>query len=88
MILVTSFQHHYEDINMILNDPKYCPILKLDFNKFENKFFKGSDYYSGKYSRSILDSKGNYCALETPPLHHKGGIVLVLICNYNLMVTI
>ena len=74
---------------MILNEPKYCPIVKIDFKKFVNKVFKGSDYYFGKNSRSILESKGNYRVLEiTPPLHCKGGLVSIFLCDSNMMVTI
>ena len=42
MILVTHFQHHSEALNMILNDPKYCPIIEVNPKKFMNKRFEGS----------------------------------------------
>ena len=72
---------------MILNDPKYCPIIKVYFNKFVNKIFKGNSYYSGKNSRSILKCKRHDCILQTPPLHRKGGLVSIFLCNSNMMVT-
>ena len=83
---MAAFQHHLEALNMILNEPKYCPILEVDLNKFMNKKFKGNDYYSRKNNRSILESKGNYYVLETTPLCHKGCLVPVFLCDSNLMV--
>ena len=70
---------------MIINEPKYYSIIKVDFKKFVNKIFKGNNYYSGKNSRSIL--KGHCRVLETPPLRHKGGLVSIFLCNSNLMVS-
>ena len=72
---------------MILNDPKYCPIIEVDLKKFMNKIFEGNYYYSGKNNRIILDSKGHYLVLETPPLHRKGDLGLVFLYDSNLMVT-
>ena len=69
MIRATPFQHHYEALNMILNDPKYHPIFEVDRNRFMNKIFEGNHYYLGKDSRSILDSKGHDYVLKTSPLH-------------------
>ena len=81
------FQHHPKDLNMILNEPKYYPIIKVDFRKFVNKVFKGNDHYFGKNSKSILESKGHYRVLEKPPLCHKGGVVSIFLCDSNLLVT-
>ena len=71
---------------MILNEPKYLPIVKLDLNKFMNKIFERNHYYLGKDSRIILDSKGNYHILETPPLYCKGCHVSIFLHDYDLMV--
>ena len=53
------FQDHYKAPNMIFYDPKQRPIIELDLKKFMNKLFESIHYYPGKYSRSILESKGN-----------------------------
>ena len=71
---------------MILNDPKYCPIVEVDLKKFKDKILEGNIYYPGKDSGSILESKGNYRVLKTTPLHCKGCIMPNFLCNYNMMV--
>ena len=71
---------------MILNEPKYGPIVKEDIEKFMNKIFEGNHYYLGKNSRSILDSKGHYRVVETTPLRRKGFLVSVFLCDSNMMV--
>ena len=86
MILKTPLQHHYEALNMILNEPKYRPIVEVELNKFMYKIFAGSHYYTRKDSRRILESKGHYRVLKKTPLHHKGCLVSVFLCDSNLMV--
>ena len=86
MILVKPFQHHSEALDMILNEPKYCLIPKVNLNKFMNKIFEGKHYYPGKDSRSILESKGHDCVLKTSPLHRKGCLLSILLCDYEMMV--
>ena len=88
MILETPFQHHSEALNMILNEPKYHPIVEVDLKKFMDKIFEGNHYYPGKDSRSILESKGHDRILETPPLHHKNSLVPIFLRDYDLMVSI
>ena len=87
MVLVTPFQHHFEALNMILNEPKYYPIVEVYLKKFMNKIFEGNHYYPGKDSRRILESKGNYCVLETTPLHHKGYILSIFLGDFDMMVS-
>ena len=81
------FQHHTKALNMILNKPKYYPIIEVDFKKFVYKIFKGSYYNSGKNCRGILKSKWHYRILKPSPLCHKVILVSVFICNPDLMVT-
>ena len=86
MILATPFQHHYEALNMILNEPKYHPIVEVDLKKFMDKIFEGNHYYPGKDSRSILESKENDCVLKTSTLRRKGCLVSIFLCDDDLMV--
>ena len=81
------FQNHPEALNMIIIDPKYCPIVELDLKKFMNKIFECNHYYSKKDSMSILESKVHYYILETPPLRHKGCLVSIFLCDSDLMVS-
>ena len=83
---MTTFRHHHEALNMILNELEYRPIVKVELNKFMNKIFEGNHYYPRKNNSSILESKGNYRVLETIPLRRKGGPVSVFLCNSNMMV--
>ena len=78
---MTAFQHHSKDLNMVFYEPKYYPIIEVDFKKFVYEIFKGGYYNFGKNHRSILKSKGHYRILETSPLHHKGSLVLIFLCN-------
>ena len=80
------FQHHPKALNMILNEPKYVPIIDIDLKKFKNKIIEGNHYYYGKNNKSILESKGNYRILETIPLHRKGCLVLIFLCDSDMMV--
>ena len=50
---------------MILNEPEYRPIIKVDLNKFMIKIFESNHFYPRKNSKSILESKGHYHVLET-----------------------
>ena len=87
MILATLFQHHSEALNMILNEPKYCPIVEVELKKVMNKIFEGDHYYPGKDSRSILESKWHYFVLETPSLCRKGFLVSIFLCDSNMTVS-
>ena len=71
---------------MILNEPIYSSILKVDLKKFMNEIFEGTHYYFRKNSRSILESKGHYRVLETTPLRRKGFLVSIFLCDSDLMV--
>ena len=86
MILSTPFQHHSKALNMIFNEPKYSPIIELELNKLMNKILERNHYYLGKDSRSVVESKGLYHILETPPLHCKSGLVLIFLRNSDMMV--
>ena len=83
---MTPFQHHSKAPNMIFYDPKHYPIIELDLKKFMNKVFESIHNYLGKDSRRIIEVKGNYHILETPPLCHKGCLVSIFLHNYDLMV--
>ena len=86
MILETLFQHHPKALNMILNEPKYCAIIEVYFNKFMNKIFESNYYYSGKNNKSIIESKWHYRVLVATPLHCKGCLMSIFLCDYDLMV--
>ena len=51
-----------------------------------NKIFEGNHYYHGKKTMNILESKGNYRALEINPLRRKGCLVSVFLCDFDPMV--
>ena len=73
---------------MIFNYPKYCPIIKVDLNKFMNTIFEGSHHYLGKYRNIILESKGHHRILEAPPLHCKGCLMSIFLRDSDLKVSI
>ena len=72
---------------MVFYKPKNHLIIEVEFNKFVNEIFKGNYYNSRKNHRSILKSKGHYHLLEKSPLHSKGSLFSVFLCNPDMMVT-
>ena len=82
----TSSQYHYEDLNVILYDPKHLLIIEVDLNKIMNKILERCHYYPRKDNRRILESKGHNFVLKTSPLHRKGCLVSIFLCDYDLMV--
>ena len=84
---MTAFQHHSKALYMVFHKTKYCPVVKVDFNKFMYKIFKCNNNDSRKNCRCNIESKGDYRVLLASPIRHKGSLVLVLLYNFDLMVS-
>ena len=87
MILSTSFEHDSEALNILFYDSNYSLVIKIEFKKRMDKIFEGNDDYTIKDRKFILDSKKNHCIVETSPLRCKCCLVLIFLCNFDLMVT-
>ena len=77
------FQHHLEALNMILNEPKYYPIVEVDLKKFMNKIFEGNHYYPEKIIGAFLSPKGITVYLKQPH-----SVTKVVLCQSSFAILI
>lgn len=72
---------------MLLQHPKDCSIIEVNFQKIIYIFFERCNYNSGKDGRSILQTKRHHCVLGRAPFCSKCCLMSIFWRNYDLMVT-
>ena len=72
---------------MILYQTINCPIIHVYMQEILNEIFEHSDNHSRKDCWRILQPKRRDCILKTTPFSEKHGIMVILLCNSDPVVS-
>ena len=71
---------------MISNQPINCPVIHVYLQEFLNEILDHSDNHLRKYCWRILQPKGHDFILKTTPFSDKCGLMVILLCNLDLVI--
>ena len=71
---------------MVLNQPKYSPIIKINFEELVNIFLKFYNNHARKDGRRVLQPKWHDSVLKVALLSHEGFLAPIFWHDFDLVV--